>query len=139
VLGRVGPRPGRKVVLNRFDYVSLAEESDFYIVDFFSDEKEQLYFKARPDALDLRWQDPLAPNLDPKPRPKRAICLKFHDGALAGTKIKIDDKDRFTIGISKDCDIVIPSGSSGETSIAPVHASISYERGFWYIEDHSSS
>ena len=35
------PRQGKKkVLLTRYDYISLAEESDFYIVELTADEKE---------------------------------------------------------------------------------------------------
>ena len=138
VPGKQGSRPGKKVVLNRFDYVSLGEESDFYVLDFCFDEKDLQYSKVRPDALDLKWQDPLARSLDPKPRQKSSITLKFHDGALAGTKVKLEDKERYTIGSAASCDLVIPVNEEA-TNIASVHASITYERGFWYIEDHSTS
>jgi hypothetical protein len=34
------PRHGKKkILLTRYDYISLAEESDFYIVEFTADEK----------------------------------------------------------------------------------------------------
>jgi len=54
------PRHGKKkVLLTRYDYVSLAEESDFYVVEFTADEKESQYYndyqKMRNDSLELRW------------------------------------------------------------------------------------
>ena len=59
------------------------------------------YYKVRSDALDLRWYDKLtSPNYDPKPSDKRSITLKFHDGAMAGSKFVLDKKDKYTLGTS---------------------------------------
>ena len=39
------PRSGKKkILLTKYDYISLAEESDFYIVDFTADQKEASYY-----------------------------------------------------------------------------------------------
>jgi len=39
------PRHGKKkVLLSKFDYISMAEESDFYITELTADEKESMYF-----------------------------------------------------------------------------------------------
>ncbi len=39
------PRSGKKkILLTRYDYISLAEESDFYIADFTEDENEATYY-----------------------------------------------------------------------------------------------
>ena len=104
----------------------------------------------RPDALDLRWYDlssklneKTAPSLDPKPAKQRSITLKFHDGALTGTKLCLETKDKYTIGRSQYCDVVIPRlqdhREEGGGNIASIHASITYDRGYWYLEDHSGS
>ena len=39
------PKSGKKkVLLSRYDYISLAEESDFYVVEFTADQKESMYY-----------------------------------------------------------------------------------------------
>ena len=74
--------------MTKYDYVSLAEESDFYIIDFTADEKEASYYddyyKVRSDALDLRWFKDTHIRFDPKLGPKKSITIKFHDGILNG-------------------------------------------------------
>jgi len=74
--------------LTKYDYISLAEESDFYIIDFTADEKEASYYddyqKVRSDALDLRWFKDTHIRFDPKLAPKKSITIKFHDGILNG-------------------------------------------------------
>lgn len=117
------PRSGRKkLLLTRYDYISLAEESDFYIADFTSDETESSYFteyqKQRSDSLDLRWFTTSDVKNDPKLSTQRSITLKFHDGLLSGTKLTLD-KDKITIGRSPSCDIVLtPTSESKASNIA---------------------
>ncbi len=65
------PRSGKKkILLTKYDYISLAEESDFYIVDFTADQKEASYYddyqRVRSDALDLRWFKDTNLRYDPK-------------------------------------------------------------------------
>jgi hypothetical protein len=62
----------------------------------------------RNDSLDLRWFTDQDIRYDPKLAAKKSITLKFHDGALAGTKLSFESKDKLTIGRSSECDIVLP-------------------------------
>lgn len=41
---RVPKSAKKRVLLSRYDYVSLREESDFYVVDLSADQKESLYY-----------------------------------------------------------------------------------------------
>lgn len=84
----------KRFLLSKYDYVSLAEESDFYIVDMTADERESHYYenyhRVKPDALDLRWvKNTDGPNETRLSR-KKSLTLKFHDGALAGTRVLLD-------------------------------------------------
>ncbi|TNV72753.1 hypothetical protein FGO68_gene17254 [Halteria grandinella] len=150
------PRSGqvkKKILLQKYDYISLGEESDFFVVELTSDEREHLYTydshkRVRADAMDLKWISSEQRELlnDPRPSKVKSITLKFHDGILAGQKFTLGgpgvaNKDKYLIGKSPQCDIVIPSQTQAQSSLSQVHAVISYERGFWYIEDggHTSS
>jgi pSer/pThr/pTyr-binding forkhead associated (FHA) protein len=88
----------------------------------------------RNDSLDLRWFNESDIRNDPKLAPKKSITLKFHDGALAGQKLNIEDKDRISIGRGKECDIILPI-SNKNSNISNFHALLIYDRGYWYIED----
>ena len=114
------------MLLSRYDYISLAEESDFYVVELTADENEGIYYdqfpRIRQDALELRWFEGSTSNKspqDPKISSKASITLRFHDGALAGTKLHLDSKSRYTLGSSPQSDVVIPD-SAGR--IAKSHA-----------------
>ncbi len=100
------------MLLTRYDYISLAEESDFYVVEFTADERESAlyneYQKIRNDSIELRWFQEEEIRNDPKLAPQKSITLKFHDGAKAGEKIRFENKDRITIGRSPQCDIFLP-------------------------------
>lgn len=119
------PRNGKKkVVLTKYDYVSLAEESDFYIVDFTADERESNFYteyhKIRNDSLELRWYNRGSDiRYDPRLAPKKSITIKFHDGLLAGTKLIFEGKDKISIGRSPDCDIVLPVPNLSSNSMIP--------------------
>jgi predicted component of type VI protein secretion system len=60
--------------------------------------------------------------------------LKFHDGALAGNKFVLESK-RTTIGRSYNRDLIIPSTA---TTVSKLHATLMFERGYWYLQDHST-
>lgn len=83
------------------------------------------------DALELRYFDD---KNEPKLHTKKSITLKFHDGALSGNKFVLESK-RTTIGRSNNRDLIIPSSA---TTVSKLHSTLMYERGFWYIQDHST-
>lgn len=83
------------------------------------------------DAQELRYYD--AKN-EPKIGNKKSITLKFHDGALAGNKFVLEQK-RTTVGRSNNRDLIIPSTA---TTVSKLHSTIMYERGYWYLMDHST-
>jgi hypothetical protein len=74
----------KKVLLSRYDYISLAEQSDFYVMDLVTDD---LHAQILNDSQELRYFD--AKN-EPKISNKKSITLKFHDGALAGNKFVLE-------------------------------------------------
>ena len=116
------PRSGKKkILLTKYDYISLAEESDFYIVEFTADQKEATYYddyqRVRSDALDLRWFKDSNFRYDPRLAEKKSITIKFHDGILNGEKFTFEEKDKITIGRSTNCDIVLtPNDNAGQSS-----------------------
>ena len=71
---------------------------------------------------------------EPKIAHKKSITLKFHDGALAGNKFVLEAK-RTTIGRSNNRDLIIPSIA---TTVSKLHSTLMYERGYWYLQDHST-
>ncbi|CDW72418.1 UNKNOWN [Stylonychia lemnae] len=118
----------KKVLLSRYDYISLSEQSDFYVMDLVTDDQNAQILN---DSLELRYFD--AKN-EPKVSNKKSITLKFHDGALAGNKFVLEQK-RTTIGRSNNRDLIIPSTA---TTVSKLHSTILYERGYWYLQDHST-
>ena len=78
------------------------------------------------DALELRYYDEKS---EPKISNKKSVSLKFHDGALQGHKFCLEAK-RTTIGRSNNRDLIIPSSA---TTVSKLHATILYEKGYWYI------
>lgn len=60
--------------------------------------------------------------------------MKFHDGALAGNKFVLEAK-RTTIGRSNNRDLIIPSSA---TTVSKLHSTLMYEKGYWYLQDHST-
>lgn len=83
------------------------------------------------DGQELRYYDV---KNEPKTSNKKSISLKFHDGALAGNKFVLEQK-RSTIGRSNNRDLIIPSSA---TTVSKLHSTLMYERGYWYLQDHST-
>jgi len=118
----------KKVLLSRYDYVSLSEQSDFYVMDLVSDDVNPTILN---DAVEFRYFD--AKN-EPKTSHKKSITLKFHDGALVGNKFVLEAK-KTTFGRSNQRELIIPSTA---TTVSKLHCTLMYEKGYWYLTDHST-